>query len=118
MTAPAAGGGTATTYLQMAVANRRGGARDALGAGGSSAASMAGAGSPQLLDGLQARMSGDGLMAKLSSRLGPWTTSMLYAGPAGTLAPCHWDALDNVFVQVARPPSPSSPTPYAQNGAL
>ena len=39
-------------------------------------------------------------MCPLAAELGPWQSSMLYVGPAGTLAPCHWDALDNTFVQL------------------
>ena len=31
---------------------------------------------------------------------GAWTISKLYVGPADTLAPCHWDGLDNCFVQL------------------
>jgi len=39
-------------------------------------------------------------MADLAAQLGPWQSSMLYVGPSGTLAPCHWDALDNIFTQL------------------
>jgi hypothetical protein len=41
-----------------------------------------------------------GPLAQLTSSFGPWTVSNLYCGPAGTLAPCHWDAMDNVFMQL------------------
>ena len=40
-------------------------------------------------------------MGLLTRELGPWQSSMLYVGPVGTLAPCHWDALDNCFTQLA-----------------
>lgn len=39
-------------------------------------------------------------MRDLSGSLGPWMSSKLYVGPADTLAPCHWDALDNIYLQI------------------
>ena len=39
-------------------------------------------------------------MSDLVKPLGAWTLSKLYVGPADTLAPCHWDGLDNFFVQL------------------
>ena len=39
-------------------------------------------------------------MRSLAASLGPHVQSMLYVGPPDSLAPCHWDALDNLFVQV------------------
>ena len=36
-------------------------------------------------------------MSDLVKPLGAWTLSKLYVGPADTLAPCHWDGLDNCF---------------------
>ena len=87
-----------TCYMQLGVAARRGGAYNAT-SDDAATAKMGTAASPELLNRLRERMTDGGLMASLVPALGPWTTSMLYVGPAGTLAPCHWDALDNIFVQ-------------------
>ena len=97
---PSSGCARGTSYMQLGVAARRGTAHAAVADGsGRSVDTMSSAASPELLARLQDRMAGEGLMADLAGRLGPWTTSMLYVGPPGTLAPCHWDALDNIFVQ-------------------
>ena len=40
-------------------------------------------------------------MGELVKTLGAWTVSNYYVGPPGTLAPLHWDALDNVFIQLS-----------------
>ena len=52
-------------------------------------------------------------MARLATPLGRWALSNLFVGPAGTLAPCHYDMHDNIFMQVRRwpicPPSASCP---------
>ena len=80
-------------YMQLAVAARQG------GMGGSADAGVTTRVSPRILKSLQEGMRA-GPLHELTSTLGPWTVSNLYCGPAGTLAPCHWDALDNTFLQL------------------
>lgn len=94
------GGSDGTHYMQLSLTTRVGGMSEALGANGATALPMRSSGPAPLLRALEGAVR-DGPMARLASRLGPWQSSMLYVGPVGTLAPCHWDALDNVFVQLA-----------------
>jgi hypothetical protein len=82
-----------TYYMQLALASRTGG----IGAG--SHAGVSTRVSEHILKSLQASLR-DGPMAELAASLGPWTVTNLYVGPAGTLAPCHWDAMDNIFMQL------------------
>ena len=90
---------TGTHYVQLSLATRAGGGRPALGACGTTRLPMRTAGPPSLLAQLQAAVTSPPL-APLASQLGPWQSSMLYVGPVGTLAPCHWDALDNIYTQL------------------
>ena len=55
--------------------------------------------SPRLLELLQSSLARPPLSTVCAS-LGAWVSSKLYVGPPHTLAPCHWDALDNVFFQL------------------
>ena len=89
-----------TFYLQLALATRMGGPKDAIGANGATPLAMRSSGCDELLAQLQEAIRSPP-MSKLAAQLGPWQSSMLYVGPAGTLAPCHWDALDNIFTQLA-----------------
>ena len=81
-------------YMQLALAARSG------GISASPDQQMATRVSERILRSLQAAMRPREPHGELVSTLGPWTVSNLYVGPAGTLAPCHWDALDNTFVQL------------------
>ena len=98
-TAGKRGEGGGTHYVQLSLATRVGGAQQALGANGRTALPMKSPGPPPLLEALQSAVRG-APMGELSEQLGPWQSSMLYVGPSGTLAPCHWDALDNLFTQL------------------
>lgn len=40
-------------------------------------------------------------LQELASCLGPWVISLLYLGPPGTLTPAHYDAYDNVYLQLS-----------------
>ena len=80
-------------YMQLAIAARQGGISSDPTAGVSTRVS------PRILASLQAAMRA-GPLHRLTRDLGPWTVSNLYCGPANTLAPCHWDALDNTFLQL------------------
>jgi hypothetical protein len=81
-------------YMQLALAARAG------GVGNQSSAAMETRISQGLLAELQAAMRRGEPMHALTKTLGPWTVSNFYVGPAGTLAPCHYDALDNTFLQL------------------
>ena len=94
-------------YMQLSLATRTGGAVAALGAHGASPLPMHGAASEALVRDLQAAVRSEP-MSLLASELGVWQSSMLYVGPAGTLAPCHWDHLDNVFTQAHSPSGSNS----------
>lgn len=89
-----------THYVQLSLGVRAGGPKDAMGANGATPLPMrCFAGRDSLLAPLQEAIRTPP-MANLTSQLGPWQSSMLYVGPVGTLAPCHWDALDNLFTQL------------------
>ena len=93
------GGGDGVFYMQLSIATCAGGAASALGANGSTALPMRGTVGDELLGELTSAVRSEP-MSHLSSELGVWQSSMLYIGPVGTLAPCHWDHLDNVFTQL------------------
>ena len=80
-------------YMQLALASRTGGIGTGSHAGVSTRVSA------YMLESLQASLR-DGPMAELATSLGAWTVTNLYVGPAATLAPCHWDAMDNIFMQL------------------
>jgi hypothetical protein len=81
-------------YMQLAIAARQGGLH-----GGDPRNGMATRVSPRLLAQLQSGMRA-GPLHEVTAPLGDWSVSNLYVGPPDTLAPCHWDALDNLFVQL------------------
>ena len=94
-------------YMQLTLASRSGSGAAAIGANGASPLPMEGAFSSssasddRLLKELETAVRSKERMGLLTRELGPWQSSMLYVGPVGTLAPCHWDALDNCFTQLA-----------------
>jgi hypothetical protein len=94
------GGANGTHYVQLGLATRAGGSMEALCATGRTPVPMRSAGPPDLLEALQLAVRSSP-MGELAECLGVWQSSMLYVGPSGTLAPCHWDALDNIFSQLS-----------------